>query len=413
MSNLNPSMIGLDKGLNLQTAKIVAPQGSVLDTLNYEQVDFQGQKRIDGFTRYDGSLLSALDEYHIITVDDASAYTAGDLLASEDGLFGVAVSIDVNDIYVGLVNSLSVPAATESLFRIVDGANTNEVTVTAVTTGALSGVEPSEHYDSLIAFNQFLRDRVEDLPGHVAALHWFRDRLHAVASVTYISLDGTTPKIYPNDTISNGTDETLVLDAFDLGNTRAVFVSAMDPENWTTEGLELFRGVESLGLVANGYEELPVLWEIASFFEARTETQVLEEDGPSGPYDFGWKFIPLGWKVNFENGISLFGSLYSLNQNVEGIGTQGPTSVTGTNGRPLALAQKVAITNGQTQVNGWKSTESRTVYDLNEEDVSDIDDIFVYGDAYITWQAGSTPALPGYTSGPLTEYSPTNTIPVS
>ena len=48
MSELVPSVLVLDKGLNLQTAKFIAPPGSVFDTLNYEQVDFQGHKRIDG-----------------------------------------------------------------------------------------------------------------------------------------------------------------------------------------------------------------------------------------------------------------------------------------------------------------------------------------------------------------------------
>ena len=40
MSDLVPSVLPLDKGLDLQTAKIIAPPGSVLDSLNYEQVDF-------------------------------------------------------------------------------------------------------------------------------------------------------------------------------------------------------------------------------------------------------------------------------------------------------------------------------------------------------------------------------------
>ena len=62
----------LDKGLNLQTAKILAPEGSVLDSLNYEQVDFQGQKRIDGYARYDGSALPALDDFIVL---DPADYT--------------------------------------------------------------------------------------------------------------------------------------------------------------------------------------------------------------------------------------------------------------------------------------------------------------------------------------------------
>ena len=95
---------------------------------------------------------------------------------------------------------------------------------------------------------------------------------------------------------------------------------------------------------------------LASFWESRTEQQVLNEDGPSGPYDFGWKFNHLGWRVPFEDGSSSFGELTSLNQNRQGVGVQGPTSISGDSGKPLVLTQKVNISNLPAQVNGWKTS---------------------------------------------------------
>ena len=75
MSRLYPNLMVLDKGLNLQAPKILAPEGSVLDSLNYEQVDFQGQKRIDGYARYDGSVLSAFDDF--VVIEDSSTWELG------------------------------------------------------------------------------------------------------------------------------------------------------------------------------------------------------------------------------------------------------------------------------------------------------------------------------------------------
>jgi len=66
MSELVPNVLALNKGLDLQSPKLVAPPGSVLDSLNYEQVDFQGQKRVDGYTRYDGSPLSAVNDIRLV-----------------------------------------------------------------------------------------------------------------------------------------------------------------------------------------------------------------------------------------------------------------------------------------------------------------------------------------------------------
>ena len=75
MSRLQPSLMVLDKGLNLQAPKILAPEGSVLDSLNYEQVDYQGQKRIDGYARYDGSVLSAFDDF--VVIENSSTWELG------------------------------------------------------------------------------------------------------------------------------------------------------------------------------------------------------------------------------------------------------------------------------------------------------------------------------------------------
>jgi len=412
MSNLKPSMIGLDKGLNLQVAKIVAPQGSILDTLNYEQVDFQGQKRIDGFTRFDGGTLAAVDEYQLITLlGEGADWNVDDLISSERGMFGVVAKTEIVSgnklLYIAVNNSNNLPQPDTLVYRIVNGTNFSGTPFTSSVAGVSSGATPAQHYTNLLEVNNALRNRVETLPGPIAGLHWFRDILHAMADVVYLSLDGTSPVIYPGDILVADGEVATVLDSVVLSNTRAVFLDSMNPTPWLEEGNSITRDSVEVGLVANGYEPVPIA-ELASIFEARSEQQVLDEDGPSGPYNFGWRFKHLGWKVYFDNGISLYGSLPSINQNIEGVGTLGPTSTLDNNGAPAALAQGINTTNMGSQVNGWKSIASNTAYSPSPADIQESDNDAIYADAYISWDSNSG-AIIGDTGTP-TEYSPTNTV---
>lgn len=411
MSNLQPSLIGLDKGLNLQTAKIVAPPGSVLDTLNYEQVDFQGQKRIDGFVRYDGSHSPALKDYYRITLTDS--YVAADtgLVAVDAGVLGRVFSSSGSTIYVSVIDENNIPVVGDTVYGIDDtGASVNGNIVTAIVKGADSDATVDQHYAKMLEAMQWTRDNTEELPGSIAGLHWFRDRLYAVADITAVSLMGASPVIYPNDELVLGDDTVKVLDAFTLGGTRLVFINTMNPEPWQVEGTDVTRNAISVGAIAPGFEQITTEDELATFFESRSELQVLEEDGPSGPYDFGWRLVDLGWEVNFENGISLYGSLPSLNQNITGIGTQGPTDTSGNNGKPLILTQAVNITNKPVQVNGWKSSGTPTTYELETDNITDTDGDTIYADAYISWD-GTTGEVTAETET-LVEYPATNSVVV-
>jgi hypothetical protein len=120
-----------------------------------------------------------------------------------------------------------------------------------------------------------------------------------------------------------------------------------------------------------------------------------------------------GWEVLFESGLSLYGSLPSLNQNIIGLGTQGPTPITGNSGKPLLLVQKIAVAGKPTQVNGWKSSDNAESYDLDAGNVAEDDSLYVYADAYVSWSAGSsTLQAPGLTTATLTEYPADNTVVV-
>lgn len=407
MSELTPSLIPLDKGLNLQTAKLVAPVGSVLDTLNYEQVDFQGQKRIDGFVRYDGTQLVAFDEYYQITVSTDWTASGNAVISVEDGILGRLVGTHPTNprvFYISVINENLIPEVGDSVYVLSAGVNTDGHVITAIGTGTELAADPEEHYTILLDALATRRFQIMELPGSVAGLHWFRDRLYAVADVVVISLEGTTPVIYPNDVLDSF-PTAKVLDSFVRDNTRLVFLDSMYQDDWGGPGTEVFRDGESVGFIANGYENLTIDDEIASFYVALNEQNATDADTT-----YGWHFIDLGWSVNFENGLSLFGSLPSLNQNITGLGIQGPTSTANDNGAPLVLTQKINTTNTVAQVNGWKSSQTPTTYELETDNLLDIDDDTIYADAYISWN-GTTGEVVGYVE-PLVEYPATNTVEV-
>lgn len=400
MTERSISALTLDKGLNLQVPKLVAEPGSILDMLNYEQVDFQGQKRVDGYVRYDGNLGSYIDSFYRIGFGDVPTAVVGDIVAYDDIILGIIVGIEAPYIYVAVIDETVIPEPTDLLYSVDSGINVG--VVISVDEGRTIGLTEEEYYESLLAYNTVLRDRVESLPGPVAGLHWFRDRLYAVASVTAIVLDEDTPTIYPNDVLTVGAETASVLKAETEDGYRIVFLDTLNRELWGTAGTVVQRDAVSVGIVVGLYEPST----LASFFESRTETQALEEDGNVD--DLGWIFNHLGWLVPFEEGISLFGSLPSLNQNLQGLGVQGPTSIVGTNGSPLALYQKVVITNRRPQVNGWKGSDSPTNYQLNPDNVAGDDGLYTYADGFISWTTASTiVSAPGALSGTLVERSPT------
>lgn len=421
MSNLEPSVVALDSGLNLQTAKIIAPPGSVLDTLNYEQVDFQGQKRIDGYQRYDGSLLGALDEYYVftLTVTAVGAWEVDDVVCTEnEDVVGIVVALSgltatlaiVNENYIN-INLDDIP-----LYVVDDLSNIVHPRVVVSVTAGSEIDNAEDHYGNLLDYSTALRNKIESLPGGVIGLQWFRDRLYAVADTAMIFLSTQVPQIFPEDELFLDVDTSAtVLDSFVLDTFRVVYLDLVgdDVAPWYVDGTTVYiqgsEGLDPIGTTLSP-DDIEVA-SVASFFESRTEQQAIDE-GPANT-DYGWRFRHLGWRVLFEEGNSLFGSLPSTNQNLQNLGVQGPTSTTGNNGRPLILLQKVAITSVQTQVNGWKSTQTPDSYLLDPDDLTDIDSDYTYADAYFSWD-GTSGAIsqPGISSGALQEYSATATVEV-
>lgn len=358
MSDLTPSFITLNTGLDLQSPKIAAPPGTALDMLNYEQVDFQGQKRIDGYARYDGSKGSYIDDFlRVEIVNPSESLGIGSIVRTLDGerVFGILVG--EYDGYKDLA--------------IIDETEVRLLSEPHIW-GREMGLEPEEHYQLILQYNEVLRNRTTELPGPVAGLHWFRDRLYAVASVPAVHVPSD---VFPNEMYQGYTV---------LANRDGV----------------VYLGTSDI--VGTGDSD------IASFFVSRGEAQALEDFG--SPDQYGWQFNHLGWRVPFENGVSLYGDLAALNQNRQNVGVQGPTSVEGTKGHPLILTQNLTIDNKTPQVNGWKNWDTPTNYTLSSSNVEELDSRYVYADGYVSWDKESNTIR--IDSNTLQEYAASATVEV-
>ena len=420
MSNLVPAATILDKGLDLQTPKVVAQPGTLLDALNYEQVDFQGQKRIDGYTRYDGSELATPDDFWYVTTDSTiqGEFTSGYVVTNNGQLWGIAAYVSGPLAYIVPIDKTIIPQEgdvikfevnREDALSDLDGTQATIVSAEHSHSGSLL---PEEQYEALLQVSSTMRSYVEKLPGAIIGLHWFRDRLYAVADVYYIGFSGPTPAVHPNETITlfseNSSYTAKVLDSYLTDdNNRIVFLDTVGINDTITNAEINSQDLGSITQIGAIPDSVRML---ASFFESRTEKQAIEEDG-SYAADYGWKFNHLGWEVGFDSGKSLYGRLVALNQNRSGIGVQGPTSIDGQNGSPNALYQKVNITNVAPQVNGWKSSGSPDSYALNPNDIISDDSSYTYADAFITWDGNTGDVIaPGSTMSGLEEYPSTNTV---
>lgn len=406
MSDLTPSMLALDKGLDLQTAKMTTPPGSLLDTLNYEQVDFQGQKRIDGYARYDGTVLPAFDEYHVVDFTPAGCWVGfpedrNTPLEVNGKMWATAIknaNLDGDSVYIEIINNALQVKPGDNI-AVLGGAGIG--TITAITPGKIYTPTPEAHYEKLLELMSLVRPRITVLPEPVAGLHWFRDRLYAVAGIP--KFGGTAPEIWINRkvTIDDGAGHNYPGVVVDDDGASFTILTAYSPKAGDTltdslSGQQLILGsrVDSVA---------------ASFFESRTDEQAFTEDGGGSPG--GWIAKHNGWRVKYKRGIALYGELAALNQNRQNVGIQGPTSIDGTNGSPAILSQNAALTNGPAQVNGWKSHDSPGAYVLDARDVQLDDTAYVYADAYVQWTTGTaTVTTPGSDMAGLVEYPPTNSV---
>lgn len=396
MSELDPSVIVLDKGLNLQAPKVTAPVGTLLDSLNYEHVDFSGLKRIDGIERYDGTIIPDKDHFVKLSFEGEHDSKVGHyLLSASDSIYGYICAADpdnTSSFYVYVMDS-KVPVVAGTILK--DGEYTNSTiaigfsqTVAEVDT-APEFESPDINYELILSAHNAIRGKTSELHNNVAGLHYHNDRLYAVSDLSYVGLRSNTEySVNLGDSIyveSGNYGDSYIVVAITDGNI-AHYVGPAPKENVYVNGntTEIFGS----GIVAG-------------LFEAVSETQSIKENKPAG-----WNYIPLGYSMHYTNGKSSTGKWISATEYLAEGTAAGSTSILGTNGTPQVLEQNKLVYR-LPSINGWKMSTNRDSYYLNNNAISQVSDSYIYADAFISWSDGII-AL-----GEVSEKLATNKVEVS
>ena len=338
MTELVPSVVPLVQGLDLVSPKIVAPPGSMLACSNYELVDFSGYRRIDGYERYDGKTSPSITRYYRYTTEDPiDDYVVGDILGTSEwfrvlggggsspkattSYLGVVVDtytevineVEVNVVvFVPYVNNTDLTTAVISEIRRLDTATetlVNPTTVVNILNGYDAfGGNTADYVTQLLAYQEVLRNLITPLPSVPVGLHWYDDRLYAVAGAKKLifSTAGVGTYGYPEagaSITSTGGGTALVL-ASDItsGSSPKVELTILDYYTGTWEG-ETVAGVsyDPMGLdIPLAINSVSANETVAHLWEARSDVLTISEELP--PLRFGWKPVFHNWIVDFDNG---------------------------------------------------------------------------------------------------------------
>lgn len=188
MSNLEPSIVPLQAGLDLQSPKLIAQPGSMLDCVNYEIIDKLGYSRIDGFTRYDGTPYFVDINYNNLVYLGETTTISGTAPTLAEGVLTDAITGEI----VGYaVEAVAQGAGTNISYVLFNGNSTTGRTLalsgtswtfktpTSTTTRQITQAEKLE-------MEAALRALVVSLPYTPIGLHWFRSNLFAVVPMLMI-----------------------------------------------------------------------------------------------------------------------------------------------------------------------------------------------------------------------------------
>lgn len=418
----DPEIIELGGGLDYTRPKLKVEPGSLLDVLNFEVIDRGGYARIAGCEPYDGTTAMEATTYYRVAdanfpyVDIATDYPVGMLLyaGASDTPFGITVASAPASGYVfdnGLLGAdptldfivldPTVQLTAGTLIKNDSGGGVFEVWaygVSDMSTGRIdalaaswtAGSDAKDFIDTFNAAKTTARNEISALPNRPIGLHWFRDRLYAVANDVTIYFDSGSTEILPNMFVGSGTATGRVLyvsttgGSWGLGTARGY----MQIDNfgtigaWTnnsvintftdgTFGVVLTADVATVAQVADVTGVAEPLY--AGLFVSRSEAQAAAEDEESG-----WSWIDSGWAVGYDAGYAESGYLTKIEKGTTpnytpGTGAVGPTTAN-------ILMQAVTVEDDIAQVQGWKSTAAETVYATDATAVSADDNVYLYGD---------------------------------
>ena len=363
-SSLQQANVPLKDGLDLFNPRLEASPGSLMDCRNYEVLDSVGYKKIDGFERFDGTASNVTSNYYLIAfsgsggsgeqlngVDPADAFPPGNRLiinnrsAQPTLPFGTILSrirFGSNAwlfTVIALVSESSGSWVLPTDYSIVDFDDDNHPSLNSGTTTSPVTITRVD-FDSPILDNESLGVATEDIVGYLNdnyqealldkklfpwwdgaarphGLHWFKDRLYAVADCEYVYLvsngavaDGA---LFPGEIFTFGTVSFELVDfqllegsLFASGAVvkclvRRIGSVLLEDEHLTDGGSTRASGT-TLKLYSTAVPTLtsgitdPDPWG-AVLYRSTSETQATAEALPTG-----WNPIDMGLEVNFVGG---------------------------------------------------------------------------------------------------------------
>lgn len=230
IENLTPSVVSLNKGLDLSSSPFTAEVGSLLSCNNYEITDSDGLRKIDGYEKYDATLSAGNTSLYILGVPSTAGYAVGDYLVATLNPYSGA-SLVGNPVFLGQVVDFSAPNNTVTLaVSNLDYLSTSSgisrldkvaggqtlLTINSITEGSLYYSSATAYMTALIASQAVLRNSTYKRSLGYAAdgLHWFRDKEYAVAPLPEIRVRGRNGV---GQTIA-GTYTIAVTNGFSIGN---------------------------------------------------------------------------------------------------------------------------------------------------------------------------------------------------
>jgi hypothetical protein len=307
VSDKDISVLQLGAGLDLSSPKVLVQPGSLLDCMNYEVVDEEGYRRIDGYATYDGNFTAAdIPNLRVYTTElddytDPTLIFENEPFYDEDGnMIGYVLYFGGN----GVDNILDLTYVSFNGAAIIGGevptqsrAWTTDQFVNPVRATTLT----QEQFQALQDYFISLADTT--LPGVAVGLHWFRDTLYAVAplhAVGYEASDDNQPVSYViGDTVTTtaGAQTAILLDKVvvveaDASTPESGYLILADQTAPMT-GAGNFGGAVSVGAGTIASTQSTSL-DYCSVWKAVRPTIFNEDQQPSTP---GWIELPHTFSV--------------------------------------------------------------------------------------------------------------------
>jgi hypothetical protein len=272
MDNYTNSVVPLDGGLDLVTAKPAAQPGTLFGCLNFEVVDRSGYKSIDGFEYFDGRYplpYDAIEDWASLTlrkltidadgVSNPEALNAGAVLTLNDVPFGLFVlaeaGLGLYRIFYRLLEGATEPTSADNIVAVdyetydVIGNPTNP-TGPELSGLFLAEINPNYRVEDVNFLADYRRLDVTALQDTAIGLHWFRNKLYAVVDHKVIGFtSGGTTELLIGDIIEDSANNQATIIDIDLDSgtwaggdaAGTLLVSVADYSGFASGNIDLVR----------------------------------------------------------------------------------------------------------------------------------------------------------------------------